>query len=77
MRYLKSIFKILNLIFEIVTLKYVYLQRLMQKLKSLNLGSKMSYLGIFGLKFENNIFIFEISALEFVPLQSLVLKSNP
>ena len=77
MRYLKSIFKILNLIFEIVTLKYVYLQRLMQKLKSLNLGSKMSYLVIFGLKFENNIFIFEISALEFVPLQSLVLKSNP
>ena len=77
MRYLKSIFKILNLIFEIVTLKYVYLQRLIHKLKSLNLGSKMSYLGIFGLKFENNIFIFEISALEFVPLQSLVLKSNP
>ena len=77
MRYLKSIFKILNLIFEIVTLKYVYLQRLMHKLKSLNLGSNMSYLGIFGLKFENNIFIFEISALEFVPLQSLVLKSNP
>ena len=76
MRYLKSIFKILNLIFEIVTLKYVYLQRLMQKLKSLNLGSKMLYLGIFGLKFEY-IFIFEISALEFVPLQSLVLKINP
>ena len=76
MRYLKSIFKILNLIFEIVTLKYVYLQRLMQKLKSLNLGSKMLYFGIFGLKFEY-IFIFEISALEFVPLQSLVLKINP
>ena len=29
-------------------------------------------LGIFGLKFENNMFIFEISALEFVYLQNFV-----
>ena len=30
--------------------------------------------GIFGLEFENNIVIFEISTLEFVLLQSLVQK---
>ena len=34
--------------------------------KSLNLGPKMSYLGIFGLEVENNNVIFEISSLEFV-----------
>ena len=32
----------------------------------------MSYLGIFGLKFEKNIVIFEINVLEFVLLQNLV-----
>ena len=47
-----------------------------EKQKCLNLGPKMSYwvflkkkmpyLGIFGLEFENNIVIFEISTLEFV-----------
>ena len=34
----------------------------------------MSDLGIFGLEFENNIAIFEISVLEFVLFQSLVQK---
>ena len=33
--------------------------------KSLNLGPKIIDLGIFGLGFENNIFIFEISTLDF------------
>ena len=33
-------------------------------------------MGILGLKFENNIVIIEISALEFVLMQSLVLKSK-
>ena len=33
-------------------------------------------MGILGLKFENNIEIIEISALEFVLMQSLVLKSK-
>ena len=47
-----------------------------EKQKCLNLGPKMSYwvflkkkmpyLGIFGLEFENNIVIFEISTLKFV-----------
>ena len=31
----------------------------------------MSGLGIFGLEFENNVVIFEISTLEFVLLQTL------
>ena len=34
--------------------------------KSLNLGPKMPYLGIFGLEVENNNVIFEISSLELV-----------
>ena len=32
----------------------------------------MPYLGIFGLEFEKNIVIFEISVVEFVLLQSLL-----
>ena len=53
-------------IFEISTLKFVYLQNFTKKQKSLNLGPKMPDLWIFGLGFENNIAIFEISTLEFV-----------
>ena len=37
-----------------------------QQQKCLNLGSKMSDLGIFGLGFEKNIVTFEISTLEFI-----------
>ena len=37
-----------------------------KKQKCLNLGPKMPYLGIFGLVFENNIVISEISSLKFV-----------
>ena len=46
--------------------KFVLLQCLVQKKKSLNLEPKMLDLGIFGLEFENNIVIFEINTLEFV-----------
>ena len=34
--------------------------------KSLNLGPKIPYLGNLGFEFENNIVIFEISALDFI-----------
>ena len=34
----------------------------------------MPYLGIFGLEFEKNMVIFEITVLEFALLQSLVQK---
>ena len=37
----------------------------------------MLHLGIFGLKFEKAIVIFEINALIFVWLQSLVQNKNP
>ena len=53
-------------IFEISTLKFVYLENLMKKQKFLNLGPKMPDLGIFCLEIENNNVIFEISTLEFV-----------
>ena len=36
----------------------------------------MLYLGIFGLEFEKNIVIFEISTLEFVALQNFVKKQK-
>ena len=51
-------------IIETSTLEFVLLQSLVQKQKSLNLGPKMPYSGIFGLEFEN-IVILEISALKF------------
>ena len=38
----------------------------MLKGKKTNLGPKLSYLGIFGLEFEKNISISEISTLEFI-----------
>ena len=53
-------------IFEISTLKFVYLQNFKEEQKCLNLGPKMPDLGIFGLEFESNIFIFGISTVEFV-----------
>ena len=52
-------------IFEISTLKFVYLQNFPKKQKCLNLGQKMPDLGVFGLEFENNFDTFEISTLEF------------
>ena len=59
-------FKKTVVIFDISTLKFVYLQNFTKKQKCLNSGPKMPDLCIFGLKFESNIAIFEISTLEFV-----------
>ena len=53
-------------IFEINTLKFVYMQNFTEKQKCLNLGPKMFYLSIFRLESENNIVIFEISTLGFI-----------
>ena len=64
--FLSNNFKKTIVIFEVGTLKLVYLQNFTKKQKCLNLELKMPDLGIFGLKFENNIAIFEISTLEFV-----------
>ena len=61
-------------IFEISVLELNLQQILVEKSKSLHLGPKMSDLSIIGLKFENNIFIFEVHALEFAQLQSFVKK---
>ena len=45
-------FKKAIVIFEISTLEFVYLQIFVKKQKCLNLGTKMPYLGIFGLAFK-------------------------
>ena len=45
-------------IFDISTLKFVYMQNFTKKQKCLNVGQKTHDLGIFGLEFENNIVIF-------------------
>ena len=63
--FLGKIFRKTTVLFEISTLKFVYLQNFTKKQKFLNLGPKMSDLGILGLEFENNTVIFEISTLEF------------
>ena len=48
-------------IFEIGTVKFVYLQNFTKKQKFLNLGPKMPYLGIFVQEFSKTIAIFESS----------------
>ena len=60
-RFKKTIVK-----FKISTFKLAYLQSFTKKQKCLNLGPKMPDLCVFGLEFENNIVIFEISPLKFV-----------
>ena len=47
-----------------------------RKTKYLNLVPKLPYLGIFGLEFENNIDIFEMSKLILFQLQSLAKKTK-
>ena len=42
-------------IFEVCALQFVLFQNLGQKLKLLNLEQKISYLGIFGIEFENYV----------------------
>ena len=49
--FLGKIFRKTIVIFEISTLKFVYLQNFTQKEKCQNLEPKMPYLGIFGLEF--------------------------
>ena len=48
-----------------ISLEFDQLQNFSEKQKCLNLGPKMPGLGNFGLEFENNIVIFDISTLEF------------
>ena len=47
-----------------------------KKTKCLHLGPKMPDLDIFGLEFENNFVIFEISTLEFAYLQNFAEKQK-
>ena len=61
-------------LFQVSARKFFLLQSLVQKSKSLDLGPKKLDLGSFGLEFENNIVIFEISALELVYLQNFVVE---
>ena len=64
--FLGKMFRKTVVIFEISTLKFVYLQNFTKKQKCLNLGSKTPDLGILELEFENNTVIFKIKNLEFV-----------
>ena len=50
--------------------------KLSAKKKSLNLGTKMPYLGIFGVEFENNTVIFETNTFEFIYLQNFAKKRS-
>ena len=52
-------------VFEISTLKFVYLQNFTKNQKCLNLGPNMPDLGILRLELENNIIIFEVRTLKF------------
>ena len=60
--------------FEISSHKFLKLQPLVQKWKSLNLGTKMPYLGIFRSYFQKIIVIFEVNPFEFILLQSFGQK---
>ena len=64
--YLGKSFKKTIFIFETSTLKFVYLQNFTKKQKCLNLGPKLSDLGILTVELKTNIVIFEVSILEFV-----------
>ena len=57
-------------------LEFALLQNFATKQKCLNLGPKMSELGIFGLEFENNSVIFEIRTIKFVKNESLTHTVN-
>ena len=48
------------------SLRICLIVKFRKKIKRLNLGLKMSYLGTFGLEFEKTNVIFEISTFEFV-----------
>ena len=74
--FLDNNFKRTIVIFEISTLKVVYLQNFAKKQKCLNLGPKMPHLGIFGLEFEKSHVQFEISTLKFVKSEWLFHTVN-
>ena len=52
------------------------MQNFTKKQKCLNVGPKIHNLGIFGLEFEKNIVIFEISTLKFVCMQNFTKKQK-
>ena len=60
------IIKKIIVIFEIRSLKFVYLQNFVKKQKCVNFERKKPILGILGPEFENNIVIFEISTIKFI-----------
>ena len=62
-------------IFEISTLKFIYLHKFMKR-KCLNDGPKINDSGNFGQEFKNNIAIFEISTFKFVYLQIFTKNQN-
>ena len=74
--FLGKAFKKVTVIFEISTLKFVYLQNFTEKQKCLNLEPKMPYLGNFGLEFQKITVIFEINTLKFVKNDSLIHTVN-
>ena len=45
-----------NAVFEISILEFVNMQRFIQNQKTLNLGKKIHYLGIFGVQFNKNYY---------------------
>ena len=57
-RILRLEFENIIVIFEISILELLLSLSLVQKKKSLNLGKNCLYVAIFGMEFENNIFIF-------------------
>ena len=54
----------------------VLIGKFREKIKIPNLGTKMTYLGSFGIEFRKTIIIFEISTLEFVKNESLTHTVN-
>ena len=71
-----AVFQKAIIMFEISSLTIYFIAKVDAKKKSLNFEPKMPDLGIFGLEFENNFVIFEISAFEFVYLQNFVKMSK-
>ena len=65
-----------NILLDANTLGFFKIQRFAQKKKNSNLRSKRSYLGIFRLKFEKTIFIFEISTLELILWKRFIYKNK-
>ena len=58
-------------IYEFSTFRFIKMQILMLK-EAINSETKLPYLGIFGLKFENTIVILEISSQEFLNTQIIM-----